>query len=152
MTTTPAVALVTILGLGCAVPVDELEQVEQAKGVDCPEWMCGSNSPEIENLGASSLQEYGLPNKNGFYLQSFTAIVDGQPVPSIIDVDGAEIHAIPIGGGPKLSGLDVRGATMRIKRTSSTTEYLVRIAEVGRIPYWAEVRGNQEFTHTYLLE
>jgi len=164
MTTMLSIAGMAIVLSGCVAPIDEpedepeIERVEQlAPGDDCPEYMCGTNSPFIDNFGIHDLNLDGEKNENGFILESFTVNVDGDTVPAEMNVVGAEISAT-IASGEVLEGNALVDAEMRIRHEQPNaltppTEYRLRITEVGRTNYWGlPPVGGEQHTATYLLE
>jgi hypothetical protein len=143
---TTRLTLTTLIVLtACAAQPEELSEVEQ--GVTCPDWMCGSNSPMIANMGLSDLNVRGLTNDTGFRL----ARVDRDNKTYRIAVVGGEIIATPTAGGSVIRNNGTQNMTLRVLHKSGIT-YNIRIAQVKGTNYWAHRDSQIRGTFTYQLE
>lgn len=142
---------------GDALEVGETEQAVRPSPGDgdggCPVWGCGSNSPEIDNLGFHELNEWGQVNLEGFkivhYWKYSTTGVKQYWVPDVIN---AEL----VGRGPEgeieLPANLVGGSVFDIVNLKTGVSYELRVAEVGRTPYWAKRGRTTVYSRTYRLE
>lgn len=139
-----------LLVSGCAVPsVDEQENF--VKDDDECDFMCGGNSPKIDHLGFHDLHMWGgLPSKNGFRLAGFR---DPSGKPQGLAVTGAQIKGIStVPNTPPLIGASLIGSQFTVTRDNTSTQYLIKIADVGRVDYWAKLRGAVKQAVTYRLQ
>ncbi|MDQ3370675.1 MAG: ADYC domain-containing protein [Myxococcota bacterium] len=149
MRTLSRLALIPLVLAGCALedaPEPTTSAVEQQ--LRCGDWMCGSNSPEIENLGIAELNIRGLPNANGFRLLQ----LDKNGITYRTYVTGGELRATSLDGASQLGGDQLTGATLRVKHDASELKYDIRIANVSKTLYWARLNGATHSTRTYRLE
>jgi len=138
--------LLSFLTLGCAMPVDDFSALEQA--LNCPNFMCGSNSPEVDNLGMHEGNVKGLANANGFRLVK----VDKGNKSYRMAVKAGEVVLTPIAGGSTISEYSVAGATLHFIHDGDNLKYDIRITQVLKTGFWAHKEGAGGSVYTYLLE
>lgn len=140
-----AVALAT-LAVGCTAPGSEnLGVITQP--LACPIWQCGSNSPEIDGYGFHELNEQGLLNREGFWIEGF----EKNGVAYRADVTNGRLRGIDDAGEEVLSGTSLAGAQLRVRHNSGL-RYLVRVTAVTTAqPFWAKL-AHHPTLETYLLE
>ncbi len=142
-------ALIPLVLAGCAhedLPEPDTAVLEQQ--LACGDWMCGSNSPEIENFGIADLHLAGLPNANGFRFVKFAK--GGKAYQ--LSVQGGELIAVSVTDLEHLTGTQVRDGLFLIVRDDSPIEYEIKIVSVSRAAYWAvPTDGVTRYTYTYEL-
>ncbi len=140
-------SLMTLLAaglVGCAeIPDAELGTTEQAV-IDCDEWMCGSNSPIIDTLRFHELNVNGLPNAQGFLVQSLWR----GGVHFALEVDRGRIRGRS--GAVTIQGPQLVGSQLRLRRGAKT--YGIRITAVTTIPTFAKLGGVPRTVETYQLD
>lgn len=136
-----AVAFASSLA-ACAV---ESPPEEVAAQRDCDDWVCGSNSPMVDNYGFHDLNVNGLRNASGFALVR----VDRNGVTYRMAVQGGEIILTPISGGAVLSQYSVKGAILRVVHAASGQRYNIEIADAAKTVSWARLNGDTRSILTY---
>lgn len=131
---------------GCLAPEPSLSEVEQHH--TCQDWVCGSNSPLIANLGLWDLHVGGQLSANGFRLVRFDK--DGKTYR--MSVVGAEIIGTPLYGGYEIRNNGTEGAVMRVLHEPTGIHYNIKITEVKGTNYWAHRDSNVRNTFTYELQ
>jgi hypothetical protein len=139
----------------CAVtpPADELGDVEQALGGQCPIWQCGSNSPNIDNYDFHDLHKYGLTNSAGFRIASFTKNSPvGIPISYALDVGWGQLVGRD-NHGNQIWGQALVGAKILLVNDRTNRQFLVRVMGVGSVPFWATPHNNTHPSReTYVLD
>jgi hypothetical protein len=130
---------------GCALP-DDVTETTAFVASDCPNFMCGSNSPEVDHLGLHDGNVNGLPNANGFRLVK----VERAGRAWQMQVAGAEVRLT--NGNEAISDVGVKDTVMHFVHEPSGVEYDIRIAEVLKTGSWARDHGDGFPVRTYLLE
>lgn len=147
------------LGAGC-LAVDGIDaptsDVAQPL-LDCDEYMCGTNSPQIAELGFWDLQvpptlgTPGAPNNMGIQVLFFAKL----GVAYLPRVIGGKLYAYPPAAGAPLSGANLAGGVFFLQRvTSAGTRYFqLKVSEVGRVASWAQPpAGGQVMLESYKLD
>jgi hypothetical protein len=151
------VASVGLLVLGaCALPEEEnTNDVEQhlphAPPGGCEEMGCGSNSPEVDNLGVHDLhgQLNGLPNENKFRIVKITnTAFPGVPFKQIYSKAG---RLVVTNGVTTLTGAQVSNTSLIVETPLGATRYEIKIGDMGRTPYWAQL-GGIHWATTYQMD
>jgi hypothetical protein len=93
----------------------------------------------------------GLENVEGFRVKKVTMGTWPGATEYKLTVKGARISATPVGGGTTLTGGAVLGLVLHVEHKSGTA-YWIRIADIGRTPYWARPRGVTYWATTYVLQ
>jgi hypothetical protein len=138
----------TLLGLvllsSCAVPSEEeeTESVEQAvyHNDKCDPLLCGMNAAELTNGFFHELNLDGLENDEGYSLVG----VSKNGVSYRLSVLQGKISATSLGiaGSTTLSGANLIGLKLRLKKWSSTYNtyyyYIISIRDVASAQYWAK--------------
>lgn len=110
----------------------------------CPDWQCGSNSPELDHQGFHELNLYGAANAEGFALTTLRG--RAQIYKNNIAYD-LRVTNGKISGWRKdramLSGQALYGAQLRITRWGAPA-FIVAIARVREIPYFVDPNGPLE--------
>lgn len=143
----PLASLMPVLAAGLAgcaeLPDPELGTAEQAV-IECDDWQCGSNSPIIDSLRFHELNVSGLPNAQGFFVESlWRAGVHYQ-----LEVDRGRI--LGRSGSVTIQGSQLVNSQMRLRRGAK--QYAIRITWVSTIPTFAELGGAPRTVETYQLD
>lgn len=139
------VPVALVLVCACVVPEPEHENVSEVEQLlGCPEWMCQSNSPVIDNYGFHELNVSGVENSAHIALHS--ASLSGSPV--TISVSGGQLRA-RLTSGVVITGSQLTGLTLNLKLNGVLT-YQLRVLYVSEAPLWAG--GQQVWVPTYLLQ
>ncbi|HWU87217.1 MAG TPA: ADYC domain-containing protein [Kofleriaceae bacterium] len=112
--------------------------------IDCTEWQCGSNSPQIATYPFHELNTRGLENAQGF---SVIGLRKGS-LSYTLSVEGGKI--IGRGGAVTLQGLDLKDAQIWVRHLTNT--YAIRITDVQTTPMFATLAGQPKQLETYLLD
>lgn len=140
-----SLSVALLLVCSCVLPAapEELADVEQALG--CPEWMCHSNSPLVDNYGFHDLNIRGVPNSTGF---SLGTAVDANGTPIRISVGGGQLRG-RYANGTWIAGSALAGSKIDInQRTGGAYQLLIQF--VSESPLWAQ--GQQQWVPTYLIK
>jgi hypothetical protein len=127
--------------LGCAA--EEPAQSRISAALECDtEWVCGSNSPEIDHYGFHELHLEGLKNLQGFEIisQDGLAQIYKGGVGHKLKVLGSRIYGFDSKGNVTLSGTGLVGAEIRLLHHGAAS-YTIRIESVRPIYY---ALGSQE--------
>ena len=150
-----AVASSLILG-GCAGDELGLGKTEQAAkknpgdSDECPPWMCGSNSPEIDLHMFHELHELGAANTEGFRIAEYKKWISGIWQPFRPDVvNGALVARSLTTNAIVYSGTSLTGSIFTIKNDLTGGVYYMTVAHVSRAKMWAKVGSTTTVTPTY---
>jgi hypothetical protein len=150
-----------VLGAGC-LPVDASEraangQVQQPLAADCDEYMCGTNSPQIAELGFWDLQvppAYGVPGAaNPAGLQ---VILFWKNAPYLPRVRGGRLFADPVLSTPpynvQLSSASLIGGFFYLRNVHDNRYFKLEVREVGSVASWAQPPRGKVELETYQLD
>jgi hypothetical protein len=150
------VASVGLLVLGaCALPEENTSDVEQHLPHEppggCEEFGCGTNSPAVDNLGVHDLhgQVNGLPNANKFRIVKITNTAFPGVLFKQIFSKGGRLTVT--NGVTTLTGAQVQNTSLIVETPLGATKYEIKIGDMGRTPYWAQLGGIQWAT-TYKMD
>ena len=122
-----SICLSVVMVGACAGADLELAEVDQ-EASKCQVEVCGTNSPEIDNMGFHDLDmTRNLANDTGFRLVGFEQ--KGQDYDLV--VRGAQLFGVS--ANDSISGQDLVGAFIIIEH-SNRDQYAIRIKEVGTLP------------------
>jgi hypothetical protein len=143
-----------LVGSAACSSVDEaaVEQ-ELPSGGGCDEWGCGGNSPVIDHLGIHDIhgEVGGLANANGFRVTGIEKQMCGGCLPKpFTRVYSKGGNLFVTDGVVTLSGGAVAGTIITVENSSN--KYEIRIAKLGRTPYWAEIATGDGVATTYYLD
>lgn len=133
MTLKPSI-LVLLAVIGCADQATE-DVATTTSAVACPIWQCGTNSPEIDNLGFHDLHETGLANDVGLR-------VTGLKANGLIyraDVRNGKLYGLTSRGVIAVSAAlgNLFGADLLISNAQGP-KYAVRVLGIdSNVDYWA---------------
>ena len=135
-----------LLAAACVVPDDAtVTSVEQ--DLKCDDWMCGTNSPNIANYGFWDLQRFGLKNKQGFAIDSFSKL--GKPYQ--LNVKNGRFIGEPMSSADPVLVYDALiGSQIYLSRDGHVA-FLIEIVGVETTQYWANIGAPVEL-ETYLLK
>jgi hypothetical protein len=120
----------------------------------CEEFGCGTNSPEVDNLGIHDLHGMvaGAANANGFVVDEIKKF--GVPYKYVFAVKGelyvsnnppgVVLGVVPVGAASAV------GASIWVHEPSGSS-YEIQIQKSGRTPFWAHITGS-EWATTYDIE
>ncbi len=141
--------LPVVLALGvsaCVVPEPEPNVSTGVSYLGCPEWMCQSNSPLIDNYGFHEINTAAIPlaNDEGFKLQrAFDRF--GTQIKIRVE-DGVLVGRYS--NGDEIAGSQLQDAKINIDNVKVGGRYTLRVVSVQDSPLWATVRQ----VPTYLLQ
>ncbi len=138
----PTRLAITLLLVGACAAPDELSAVEQDSR-PCPGQICGFNSPEVDHNGFHDLLKDGSANDQGLAITEF---VKGRNSYRL-QVTNGELSGTAPGSLPLVHDALV-GAEIHLSLNGSAS-YAIRIASVGRMPFFAPPAG---WVETYVLE
>ncbi|MEO8336690.1 MAG: ADYC domain-containing protein [bacterium] len=122
---------------GCATDESDTLTTDTAF-LSCAPWVCGSNSPIVDNYGFHDLNANGLRNEGGFEL---VRVARGGANYDI-RVRAAEIYLFPkTAGGSVIRGTAVKDAVLIVRQRTTGARYEIEIAEVLKTPMWAKLPG-----------
>lgn len=100
------------------------------------EWVCGSNSPEIDHYGFHELHLEGDKNREQFQIVTKDGLAQiwKGGVGYTLKVLGSRIYGFDKKGFPVLSGLGLQGSEIRLLHNGETS-YTIRIEAVRAIRY-----------------
>ena len=130
-------------GLGCVEAASE--SVKQSAIGECEtEWVCGSNSPQIDHYGFHELHLEGEVNRERFSLATTggqAKIIKGGQRYTLKVVD-SRIYGVDGSGGASISGTALIGAEI-VVLYRGRPEYSIRIDGVREISYAVEPTGSK---------
>jgi hypothetical protein len=137
-----------VLVCACVLPEPEPEVSVGVSYLGCPEWMCQSNSPLIDNFGLHEVSIAYDPNPQGFKLGRAYA-PDGTWLSAGISVQGGVLVG-KYSNGTELRGSQMQGAKIDIDNVISGGRYTLSVLSEQDSPLWAG--GQQLWVATYLLQ
>ncbi len=154
LATLPVLALLALLTLGASGCTDPepssgapLAQLEQGL-LECPEDVCGSNSPNIENHGFHELNLLGVPNAQQMRITG--AQLDGSPVQ--LSVEKAQLIATTaIRGRLRDAALIGLRISLQAYVQDQLSTFELEIVAARRLRY-AMPDGTKDFTGAYIVE
>jgi hypothetical protein len=153
---------IAVLAAGCALEESTADIEQQIpilpKPGGCDEWGCGTNSPEVDNLGLHDLHGRigGTPTTNGFTITKIEyrdPLCGACPPITMKEVYSikAQLFATNLAGFTVGFGSVKNAVGLSIFVKSGGVEYEIAVKGVGRTPYWAHKLGG-EMAVTYILE
>jgi hypothetical protein len=134
------------------VEIENVNKPTPGDDTGCPDWGCGSNSPEIDSLGFHDLNVVGLPNLQGYFIYGFrkqdTAGTWVQYSPYVSNAQLYARHA----NGTILSGTQLSGSVFEIRNAVTGLLYELRVGDTSLLNYWVEPASGPVATYTYVLD
>jgi hypothetical protein len=160
-----SLVVVMVLGAGCMNGgIDEPESAATGALVgtggsgNCQEWLCGTNSPQIAELGFWELNlpatpgVAGAPNNAGLQVLGF--VKDSNLyLPTVVGgrLTASRRSVLSPHETITLSGAELAGGWFSLRR--SDRQFRIRISEVGSVDSWAQpVVGARVVLESYLLD
>jgi hypothetical protein len=136
-----------VVSIGCnAAQEQELEQPLKDDGSNCPAWMCGQNSPLVDNFTFHDFSLLHIENADLIRYEKFTLNDTEYQLHVTNGVVGATTASSTI------TGAGLIGGNLWVQYDGGP-EYVIHIANVSSTTFWAKpLTGNPISLPTYTLQ
>jgi hypothetical protein len=145
--------LIPLLVAGCVGDSTDAEPEVIAKLSDCPDWMCGTNSPVIDGLDFHELDLDGVQDSQGYAL----GVMAQGGSTYRVNVSNGQIYGTKLGGLTSdpavLQHAALNNAQIAITNPYLPRTYVLRIVAVDQTQYWAHhPDGSRPWLETYEID